>query len=163
MKIGRELTFREKIRWRIKGGWSIIVCMLVYMVVVSELGGGDSRMMTQTAKTVSWLIFWGGMICVGWRIYSNYQLLKNRWLGDRWHLEEARSREMEKYEERSRYLNDKSGGFVVNVLLIVLLFTTLTAALFSMPAFYLSLSLLMVAAALKLSVYLLYSCGIVTE
>lgn len=130
--------------------------MLIYMVVVAELGGGDSRMMTRTAETVSRLIFFGGMLIVGWRLYSNYRLLKNRWLGHRWHLEEVQIREL---DERNRYLHDKSGGVVVDVLLAILLFTTLTAALFNMPAFYLSLGVLTVAAALKAGVYMLYSWG----
>ena len=56
MKNCKKLSYKDKIRWRIRGWWTVIVLMIAYIVVVSELGGGDSRMMTRTAYNVSQFI-----------------------------------------------------------------------------------------------------------
>jgi hypothetical protein len=59
-------------------------------------------------------------------------------------------------DERNQYLYDKSGGIVVDILLMVLLFTAFTTSLFNMLAFYLSLSILLIIVALKSTVYCIY-------
>lgn len=56
-------------------------------------------------------------------------------------------------DERNRYLHDKSGGLVMDVLLIGLLFLTCTCALFDMSAFYAAFAALAFAVALKLAAY----------
>ena len=58
--------------------WMALALMLVYMVVVAELGGGDSRMMTNLANMVSDIIFFGGIIFLISRIVHNKKLLKDR-------------------------------------------------------------------------------------
>lgn len=140
-----KMTFTEKIKWRVRTLWIILVCMLVYMVVVGELGGGDSRMMTQLAENISRIIFFGGMVYVIYRIFYNKRLLRNREL-----LQEQKVRET---DERNQYLHDKSGGVVVDVLLLVLLAVTCTAAMFDMTAFHMALGMLIVTIMLKLGVY----------
>lgn len=152
MKNCKKLSYSDKIRWRIRGWWTVIVLMIAYIVVVSVLGGGDSRMMTRTARNVSQFITWGGMIYAGVRIHKNKKLLL-----DPQRLRELHLREL---DERNRWLHDKSGGVVMDIMLIVLLITTDTAALFNMPAFYLSLSVLLTAIVLKIGTYLLYRHGI---
>ena len=54
--------------------------MLVYMVIVGELGGGDSRMMTDFANAASDILFFGGLIFVFYRIVRNKRLLKSQML-----------------------------------------------------------------------------------
>ena len=152
MKSFKTMPYSDKIRWRIRGWWMVIVLMIAYIVVVAELGGGDSRMMTDTAHSVSQIITWGGMIYAGFRIHYNRKLL-----GDRLRMKEQRLRET---DEHNRWLHDKSGGIVMDIMLIVLLITTDTAALFNMPAFYLSLTVLLTAIVLKAGIYLLYRHGI---
>lgn len=76
--------------------------MLVYMVIVGELGGGDSRMMTDFANAASDILFFGGLIFVFYRIFRNKRLLKNQML-----LKEQLQMEE---DERNQYLHDKSGG-----------------------------------------------------
>jgi hypothetical protein len=118
------------------------------MFFIAELGGGDSRIMTETAHTVSTFIFFGGIIYIIYKISANKKLLSNMQL-----LKEQMRNEQ---DERNQYLYDKSGGIVVNILLVILLFTTCTAALFNMPAFYLSLSILLSVVFLKSVVYCIY-------
>ena len=64
---------------------------------------------------------------------------------------------LEETDERNRYLHDKSGGLVLDILLACLLFITLTASLFDMTAFYVSFAILAVALILKAGAYLCYS------
>lgn len=64
MKTSKKLSFSEKI---IRRNWIlrfVLILMFVYMVVVGELGLGDSRYMSRMAADVSRLIFFGGMIWV---------------------------------------------------------------------------------------------------
>lgn len=152
MKRFEDMSYAEKIKWRIRASWLMLIAMLVYMVVVGELGGGDSRIMTDMADLVSRWIFFGGFIYIASRIYHNKKLMKNRGL-----MKEQKRQEQ---DERNQYLHDKSGGAVMDVLLVLLLFTTMTAAMFNMAAFYTSLAILMAAALLKAAVYWLYSRGI---
>ena len=140
----KELGYAEKMKWRIRALWMALALMLVYMVVVAELGGGDSRMMTNLANMVSDIIFFGGIIFLISRIVHNKKLLKDRAL-----LREQLCRER---DERNQYLHDKSGGIVMDVL-----FTTCTAALFNMAAFSVSVFLLAAAVILKASAWLFYS------
>lgn len=149
MKRFDEMSYTDKIRWRIRGLWCTLIAMLVYMVVIVELGGGDSRIMTDLADSVSRLILFGGMIFVGWRISRNKRLLKSRLM-----RREQMTREQ---DERNQILHDKSGGTVMDLLLVCMLFATLTASLFDMAAFHTALSLLAAAIVLKLAAYAVYS------
>lgn len=148
MKTYKKLSFSEKIQWRIRGLWLLLVAMLAYMVVVGELGWGDSRVITQFAKTAGTLMFFGGIAWVIYKITKNKKLLKNPYL-----LKEKLKSES---DERNQYLHDKSGGIVWDILFVVLLFVTLTASLINMPVFYTCWILLVIAVALKILTYLWY-------
>lgn len=149
MRNCRSLNYETQIKWRVRVLYLILVGMLVYMVVVGELGGGDSRIMTQLARNFSRIVFFGGMAYVISRIIHNKKLLRSRPLRRAQMLEEA--------DERNRYLHDKSGGIVLDILLICLLFITLTASMFDMTAFYVSLAILIIALVLKAGAYFCYS------
>lgn len=152
MKCYSDVPYRKKLLSRIRA-WSIlIVCMLIYMVIVGEVGGGDSRIMTPLAKNVSRIIFFGGAAYAGYRIYYYRKLLRN--------ISLMKEKFCEEQEERTRYLHDKSGGLVVDVFLLVLLFVTCTAALFNMASFYTSLGLLVTMVFLKATAYFLISRGV---
>jgi len=137
----RKLSYEEVIRWRIRLLWALIAAILIYIVVISELGGGDSRVMTRLADFASDVILFGGIIFAGYRIWYNKKLLGNDWKRNQQQLDEQ--------DERNRYLHDKSGGIVVDILLVTMLFTTATAALFDMAVFYTALSLLLLTVGLK--------------
>jgi hypothetical protein len=149
MKNSNNHSFSHKIKLRIRVLWVIFVLMLAYMVIISELGGGDSRIMTPLAESVSRIIFFGGLIFVCYRIYFNKKLLENRLL--------LKEKFLDEQDERNQYLHDKSGGVVVDVLMILLLFSTVTTALFDMVAFYVSLSVLIATVLLKCVSYLYYN------
>ena len=119
------------------------------MVVVGETGGGDSRIMTDLAASTSRIIFFGGFIYIVYRIASLKKLLKNRLL-----LKEQMRLEQ---DERNQYLHDKSGGVVIDILLVFLLFVTTTCALYNMDAFCVSFIILVVTIALKGASYMIYS------
>lgn len=148
MKIFKKLSFSDKIRWRNRALWCLLVLMLIYMVVIGEIGWGDSRVMTTLADNVSRTIFFGGMIWVIYKIVRNKKLLKNQWL-----LKEQMKNES---DERNQYLHDKSGGIVWDIMFVCLLFITLTTSLINMPAFYTSFTILVMAVVLKLLMYFLY-------
>ncbi len=149
MKGFDRMSYTDKIKWRIRLLWGVLLLMLVYMVVIGELGGGDSRIMTRLANTASRLIFFGGMAWVIACIVHNRRLLRDRQL--------LQAQRLKEQDERRQYLHDKSGGAVMDIFLIVLLFATTTTAMFSMPAFYVCYALLWTAIILKGAAYLIYA------
>ena len=67
----RNITYTDRIRRRIRLLYLLLIFMAAYMILIVELGGGDSRIMTQLARNVSRLIFFSGMIYVISRILYN--------------------------------------------------------------------------------------------
>lgn len=145
----KKMSYTDRIKWRIRGGWMLILAMLVYMVAVAELGGGDSRMMTPLAEKLSRIIFFGGLGWVIYRLCRNMRLLRDRAL--------LQAQKLTELDERNQYIHDKSGGLVLDILLFVLLAATCTAAMFNMPAFYTALAVLAAAVLLKAGSYWFYS------
>ena len=144
MRNCKDMNYETQIKRRIRILYLLLTAMLAYMVAIAEMGGGDSRIMTDLADRFSRIVFFGGMIYVVSRIVHNKKLLRNRLL-------------LKEQMLRNRYLHDKSGGLVLDILLICLLFITLTASLFDMTAFYVSFAILAVALILKAAAYLCYS------
>lgn len=145
----KNMPYTTQIKWRIRILYLILVTMLAYMVFIAEMGGGDSRIMTDLANNVSRLIFFGGMIYLITRVVHNKRILKNRILLKEQLLTET--------DERNQYLHDKSGGIVLDILLVCLLFTTFTTSLFDMAAFYVSFAILVLAVTVKTAAYFYYS------
>ena len=149
MKRIRDMSHQDKVRWKVRLLWLLIVGLLVYMIVVSETGGGDSRIQTRLAGTFGNLAFFGGLGVAIWRLVHNKRLLKNKLL--------MKQDAAKRRDEREQYLHDKSGGLVVDVLLVCLLFMAMTAAMYNMPAFYMAYAALLLTAALKALVWFVYS------
>lgn len=149
MKHWTEMPYTQKLRWRVRLLWLAIAAMLVYMVVVAELGGGDSRKITRFADMVSDIIFFGGLVWLGRCIVRTKKLLNDQRLRSQQWLEEQ--------DERNRYLHDKTGGTVLNLLLYLLLFVTVTAGLFDTAAFYTAFFVLAAALVLKGTAWWIYS------
>ena len=59
-------------------------------------------------------------------------------------------------DERKKFLYDKSGGVVVDILLLTLLLITFTTALINMTAFNVSFAILMITIILKATSYYVY-------
>jgi len=138
----------KRLQRRIRILWCVLAAMTVYMIAVVEMGGGDSRIMSPLAQYVSRLFYFGTMFLVLWRIVRLKRILKDRRLVKRQMLEER--------DERNRALHEKSGGTVVDVLLLCLLIVTWTASLFHMAVFYTALAIFCLTAAMKATAYLWY-------
>lgn len=149
MRMFDNISFSEKIQWRIRGLRFLLLGMLIYMIVVGELSLGDSRMMTPLAENVSRIIFFGGMILVVWKIRKYKKLLI--------HKRNLKEKMIQEKDERNRYLYEKSGGIVWDVLFFVQLFLTLTASLMDMTALSFTLCTLVAMILLKTSMYLYFS------
>ena len=149
MKKMIDMPYRDQIRWKVRLLWLLIIGMLAYMVIIAELGGGDSRIQTRLASSFGSVSFFGSLGVAIWRLVHNRRLLKDKLL-----LKQSAA---QRRDERERFLHDKSGGVVVDVLLVCLLFMAMTAAMFSMPAFYTAYAALLLTAALKALVWLVYS------
>ena len=143
-RTGKKLS-PVQIKRRIWACWGVLVLMAAYMVLIGELGLGDSRIMTPLATLSSRVIFFGGMGWVISRIVWYKRLLR-----------EPDRQEERRRDERDQYLYEKSGGIVLDLLLLVLLLVTCTAALWDMRAFYVSLILLACALILKFGSWLFY-------
>lgn len=146
MKTFDNMSFSNKIKWRIRGLWCLFAAMLIYMVVVGELGLGDSRIMNRLAEVVSRVIFFGGMVLVLLRIRYYSRLLINKW--------DLKEKMVQEKDERNRFLHEKSGGPVWDVLFFVQLFLTLTASLMDMTAFLYTMISLAAMILLKLFMYI---------
>ena len=149
MRNCKRMPYVQIIRWRIRVSYALLALMLAYMVLVAEMGGGDSRRMTDLASAVSRLLFFGGFGVVVSRIAHNKRLLRDR--------ARLREQQMREQDERNQYLHDKSGGAVLDILLLFLLFATVTTALYNMTAFYVSIVILAVTLFLKITAYVFYS------
>lgn len=149
MRNSKDRTFSDKIKMRIRLLWAVLILMLIYMVFIGEMGWGDSRFMTTLAQNVSTIIFFGGLVYVVARIVKNRKILNNK------HLLLSQSKK--EADERQQFLHDKSGGIIVDILLLFLLFSTCTTALINMPAFYTSFIILSVALILKIGSHTIYS------
>lgn len=144
MKNWSKMPFATKIKWRIRLLWLLLIGMLAYIVAISELGGGDSRIMTPLADAFSNVVLFGGMIWVGIRIRHNKKLLENSF--------RMKQKQQEERDERNRYLHQISGGLVLDIMLVVLVFATLIASLFDMHIFYVCFGILTVAVVSKTAV-----------
>lgn len=137
MRKWSKMSFAARVKWRIRLFWMLLITMFAYMVVISELGGGDSRIVTPMADIFSDLVLFGGMIYVAFRIRYYNKLLENSF--------QMKAKQQEERDERNRYLHQVSGGVVLDILLVVLVFATLTASLFDMAVFYTCFTVLAVA------------------
>ena len=148
MKNYKNKSFKEKVKLRILMLRATIILMFIYIIILAEMGFGDSRIITGLAQNVSNIIFLGGMIYILRKISYNKKLLQDKLL----RLDE----EIKEADERKKFLYDKSGGVVVDILLLTLLLITFTTALINMTAFNVSFAILMITIILKATSYYVY-------
>lgn len=148
MKNYKNKSFKEKVKLRILMLRTTIILMFIYIIILAEMGFGDSRITTGLSQNVSNIIFLGGMIYILRKISYNKKLLQDKLL----RLDE----EIKEADERKKFLHDKSGGVVVDILLLTLLIITFTTALINMTAFYISFAILMITIILKATSYYVY-------
>ena len=143
--------YTQIIKWRIRLLWLALAAMLVFMVVIGELGLRSSRIMSDFTARTSNVFYWWGMLWIIFRIVMNKKLLK-----DRLHLKEQQLRERDEWRQ---HLHRMSGGWVMDVFLVIGWVASIAASCYSNEAFYAAYGLLFIAALLKGGAYLAYDKG----
>ncbi len=146
-----KMKFADQIKWRIRILWCMVIALLAYMVIVSETGGGDSRIQTRLAETLGSMMFFGGLIWTGWRIHYHKKLLADRL--------RLKAQALAERDEYTRMLHLRSGGPVMDAMLLILYIATMTAAMYNMDMFHMAYGLFLAAAALKGGMYWAVSKG----
>lgn len=139
----------KRIKIRIAVYWGLLLLMIVFMVVVGELGLGDSRVMSELADRVSTCILFGGMIYVITRIIHWNKVLKDNYVIQAEFAAEA--------DERREFLHYKSGGLLFDIMLFALLCITCVTGVSNDVAFRTSFTILLIALSLKAIGYAFYS------
>ena len=144
----QKRSYEDRIKLRVMIYWALWIFINIYMIVIAELGLADSRVMTQLADFVTTVIVFGGL---GYCLYSIYYYKKL--LRDRSRLQD---KAREEADERRRFLHDKSGGRILDILIPAQIFITCTAGVTNMPAFNTAFVTLVLVLVLKLVFYLYY-------
>ena len=132
-----------------------LVAMLVFMVVIGELGLRSSRVITGFAYECGSFLYWRGLFYIIGRIIINKRLLK-----DRLRMKEQQLRERDEWRQ---YLHRMSGGWVMDTMLALAYIAAVTASCCDNKAFYTAFALLTAAALLKLIAEIGYGKGWIHE
>ena len=149
MKCFDGTTYTKQLRRRLIGWIVMLIIHIAYLVFLSEIGGGDSRIQTREMHTAMAVIGFGGIAWMTRKIYIIRRLLRNPMM--------QKEKLINEKDERNRYLHDKSGGDVWDLQLVGLLAVTLTTSMFNREAFFAVSSLLIFSVSLKLGFYLWHS------
>ena len=139
------------IQQRIHCLWLALIAMLIFMVLIGELGLRSSKIITGFAYDCGNFLYWCGLFYIVSRIIINNKLLK-----DRLRLKEQQRREL---DERNQYLHRMSGGWVMDVMLALCYTAAVAASCWSNETFYVAFGLLVAAALLKLIAEVAYGKG----
>ena len=143
--------YTKIIQGRIRLLWLALVAMLVFMVVIGELGLRNSQVITGFAYDCGNFLYWCGLFYIIGRIIINKKLLK-----DRLRLKEQQLRERDEWRQ---YLHRMSGGWVMDTMLALAYIAAVTASCCDNKAFYTAFALLTAAALLKLIAEIGYGKG----
>ena len=131
--------------------WVGLILMLIAMVLVGEGSGTillSGREQTSLAKDVTRMVYFGGLVFVIVRLCHYRNLRKNRL-----RMEEET---LQYYDERRQLIHEKSGGLLVDILLIALMAAVFLLGFVNMAAFETALGVLLVTAGLKIGFYQYY-------
>ena len=146
-----NLPYTKVIHWRIRLLWLALAAMLVFMVVIGELGLRSSQVITGFAYDCGNFLYWFGLFYIIFRIVMNKKLLK-----DRLRLKEQQLRERDEWRQ---HLHRMSGGWVMDAMLVIAYIAAVAASCWDNTAFYVAFSLLAAGALLKGLAYLAYDKG----
>lgn len=146
-----NMPYTKKIQWRIRLLWLALAGMLVFMVVIGGLGLRSSKVITGFAYDCGNFLYWCGLFYIIGRIIINKKLLK-----DRLRLKEQQLRERDEWRQ---HLHRMSGGYVMDVFLVIGWIASIAASCYSNEAFYTAYGLLFIAALLKGGAWLAFSKG----
>lgn len=144
-------SYTKIIQRRIRLLWVALAGMLVFMVVIGELGLRSSKVITGFAYDCGNFLYWFGLFYIIGRIIINKKLLK-----DRLRLKEQQLRERDEWRQ---YLHRMSGGWVMDAMLVLGYIAAVAASCYSNETFYVAFGLLVAAALLKLAAEISYGKG----
>ena len=144
-------TYTRVIQQRIRFLWLALIAMLIFMVVIGELGLRSSKVITGFAYNCGNFLYWCGLFYIIGRIIINHKLLK-----DRLRLKEQQLRERDEYRQ---HLHRVSGGWVMDAMLALCYIAAVAASCWSNETFYVAFGLLFAAALLKLIAKIAYGKG----
>ena len=147
--------YTRVIQHRIHCLWLALIAMLIFMVLIGELGLHSSKIITGFAYDCGNFLYWCGLFYIVGRIIINNNLFK-----DRLRLKEQQRREL---DERNQYLHRMSGGWVMDTMLALAYIAAVTASCCDNKAFDTAFALLTAAALLKLIAEIGYGKGWIHE
>lgn len=144
-----KMSYSQTIRWRIRLLWLALIGMLIFMVVIGEIGARDSRIVTGFAYNWGGVLYWTGLFYITGRIIINNKLLKDRL--------RLKAQQLRERDELNQYLHRMSGGWVMDAMLVLCYLAAVAASCYSSEAFYAAFGLLVTSALLKGGAYMAYS------
>ena len=150
-----NMPYTKVIQRRIRLLWLALAAMLIFMVVIGELGLRSSQVITGFAYDCGNFLYWCGLFYIIGRIIINKKLLK-----DRLRLKEQQLRERDEWRQ---HLHRMSGGYVMDATLVVHYVAAVAASCWNNTAFYVAFTLLATAALLKLVAEIAYGKGWIHE
>lgn len=150
-----KMSYTKRIQWRIRLLWLAVFGMLIFMVVIGELGLHSSKVVTGFAYTWGSVLYWIGLFYAIGRIIINRKLLKDRLL-----LKEQQLRERDEWRQ---HLHRMSGGWVMDAMLTLCYLAAVAASCWSNETFYVAFGLLVCAALLKVAAEIAYGKGWIKE
>lgn len=143
-----SLPFSQVVRKRIWALWAVLALLLIFMVTVGEKGLIDSRYTTNLSQLSYKFLYFGGVIYTIYKIHYNRSLLKNK--------EKLRQEKILELDERTQWVHEKSGGLVLDILLLCLAAAACVLSFVDISAFNTAVSILFFAVLLKIAAYFYY-------
>ena len=129
-----------------------VIVLLVLMILIGEMSHRgillNSRTMTQSARNVSSLIIFGGILLFLVLHHRTSRLLRDR-------IEQNRQKIREN-DERRKYIHDRSNTLTLEVLFVAGILAVLVLSYVNMAAFQTAYSLLLFGMLVKGITYLIY-------
>lgn len=141
-------SFTQTIKNRIYILWLALIALLILMITIGEVGIIDSRYTTQMSEIAYKLIYFGSLVYVIYKINYNKKLLKNSQK-----LKEEKIREL---DERTQWVYEKSGGIIVDIIILGLTLFTWSLAFIDIFAFNTSVIILFFIVLVKIASYFYY-------
>lgn len=141
-------SFTQKIKKRIHILWLVLIALLILMIAIGEIGIIDSRYTTNMSEIAYKFIYFGSLVYVIYKINYNKKILKNSQK-----LKEEKIREL---DERTQWVYEKSGGIIVDIIILGLTLFTWTLAFIDIFAFNTSIIILFFVVIVKIVSYFYY-------
>ena len=144
--------YEEKLKLRLMLYRLGVIVLLVLMILIGEMSHRgillDSRTMTQSARNVSSLIIFGGILLFLVLHHRTSRLLRDR--------TEQNRQKIRENDERRKYIHDRSNTLTLEVLFVAGILAVLVLSYVNMAAFQTAYYLLLFGMLVKGITYLIY-------